>query len=393
MSTEAMVLRIRRLIGEEAAYLIPSNSIAMTKLNPSRSSEGHVATIVNGRAAWAEPTVTEAEIDAEVAALEAADSVLQGNIDTEAGTRAAADSALDVRLDVLEAIDYATQAELDTHKTSTDHDGRYYTEAEVDAFIAGRASDAELTALQAEVDADEAALAAHIADTTDAHAGSAITNTPAGTIAATTVQAAINELDTDKATTGSVTTVQTNLDNHISDSSDAHAASAITASSTTLVGVATDVQGVLEELDNGIADHLADTSAAHAASAISADSTTLVGTGTDVQAVFEELDNAIASLVIKDGRTVTPIKTAAYNAVIGNLVRCDPSGGAFGVALPADHSAGDTIVVKNTTSSTNTITISTIDSDLIDTAASTTITTGFGCKTFVSDGSNWMFVT
>lgn len=41
-------------------------------------------------------------------------------------------------------------------------------------------------------------LAAHIADTLDAHAASAITNTPAGSIAATTVQAAINELDTDK---------------------------------------------------------------------------------------------------------------------------------------------------------------------------------------------------
>jgi hypothetical protein len=39
----------------------------------------------------------------------------------------------------------------------------------------------------------------HIADTTDAHAASAITNTPAGTIAATTVQAAIDELDTEKA--------------------------------------------------------------------------------------------------------------------------------------------------------------------------------------------------
>ncbi len=41
-------------------------------------------------------------------------------------------------------------------------------------------------------------LAAHMGDTTDAHPASAITNTPAGSIAATTVQAAINELDTEK---------------------------------------------------------------------------------------------------------------------------------------------------------------------------------------------------
>jgi len=41
----------------------------------------------------------------------------------------------------------------------------------------------------------------HIADTTDAHAASAITNTPAGSIAATTVQTALNELDTEKLST------------------------------------------------------------------------------------------------------------------------------------------------------------------------------------------------
>lgn len=43
---------------------------------------------------------------------------------------------------------------------------------------------------------------AHISDGTDAHAATAITNTPAGNIAATTVQAAINELDSEKSATG-----------------------------------------------------------------------------------------------------------------------------------------------------------------------------------------------
>jgi hypothetical protein len=42
-------------------------------------------------------------------------------------------------------------------------------------------------------------LAAHTGDSADAHAASAITNTAAGNIVATTVQAAINELDTEKA--------------------------------------------------------------------------------------------------------------------------------------------------------------------------------------------------
>lgn len=42
-------------------------------------------------------------------------------------------------------------------------------------------------------------LTAHVDDTTAAHAASAIVNTPAGNIVATTVQAALNELDSEKA--------------------------------------------------------------------------------------------------------------------------------------------------------------------------------------------------
>jgi hypothetical protein len=47
-------------------------------------------------------------------------------------------------------------------------------------------------------------LTAHIDDTTAAHAATAISNTPAGGIAATTVQAAINELDSEKANDNTV---------------------------------------------------------------------------------------------------------------------------------------------------------------------------------------------
>ncbi len=69
-----------------------------------------------------------------------------------------------------------------------------------------------------DIDTVIAALAAHIGDTTAAHAGSAISFTPAGTIAATEVQSAIEEVATEAAT---------NLSNHIGDTTDAHAASAI----------------------------------------------------------------------------------------------------------------------------------------------------------------------
>jgi hypothetical protein len=49
------------------------------------------------------------------------------------------------------------------------------------------------------------------------------------------------------------------------------------------------------ELAGAVAAHEADTSAVHAASSIAASSTTLVGTATDVQGVLEELDDAVAT--------------------------------------------------------------------------------------------------
>lgn len=58
-----------------------------------------------------------------------------------------------------------------------------------------------LAELQADAEADATALADHLADTSDAHDASAISNVPAGNIAATTVQAAIDELDSEKLST------------------------------------------------------------------------------------------------------------------------------------------------------------------------------------------------
>jgi hypothetical protein len=148
-------------------------------------------------------------------------------------------------------------------------------------------------AVQAAAEATAAgALATHAADTTSVHG---IADTSALALTANAVM--------DGDTAGGVLSgtypspgfaadmaTQAELDAHVSDSSAAHAASAISADSTTLVGTATDVQGVLEELDNGIADHLADSSAAHAATAISF---TPAGTiaATDVQAAIEEVAN------------------------------------------------------------------------------------------------------
>ncbi len=93
----------------------------------------------------------------------------------------------------------------------------------------------------------QAALDAHINDVADAHDASAISNIPSGNLAATDVQAALNELQSDIDTRAT----QTALNDHINDTVDAHDASAI---SNVPAGnlAATDVQAALNELQSDI---------------------------------------------------------------------------------------------------------------------------------------------
>jgi len=75
-----------------------------------------------------------------------------------------------------------------TASIETQAPSRLATEADVNVVSAALLS---ITTLNAGATSD------HIADTADAHAASAITNTPAGNLAATEVQAALDELQTD----------------------------------------------------------------------------------------------------------------------------------------------------------------------------------------------------
>ena len=180
------------------------------------------------------------------------------------------------------------------------------------------------------------ALQAHEADTAAAHAATAISYAGSTNLSATTVEAGLDELDTEKASTGSVTTVQTNLDNHTGDTTAAHAASAISyAGSTNLA--ADDVEEALDELDaeklaastytagdvlsklltvdgggsgldadlldgnssahfataSSVSDHLADTSDAHDASAISILDSANQYTATDAEGALAEVLDAL----------------------------------------------------------------------------------------------------
>ncbi len=103
------------------------------------------------------------------------------------------------------------------------------------------------SSVQDQIDAAQLTIDNHISDISDAHAGTAITNTPSGNLAATTVQAALNELQTDVDSRATATSVS----DHLADTTDAHAASAITNTATGNLA-ATTVQAALNELQSDI---------------------------------------------------------------------------------------------------------------------------------------------
>lgn len=91
---------------------------------------------------------------------------------------------------------------------------------------------------------------------------------------------------------------------HEADTSDAHAASAVSILDTAGDFTATDVEGALAELQSDAEAHLADSSDAHDASAISITDSGGYFTGTDVEAALQELGAASGgggmSLIVKD---------------------------------------------------------------------------------------------
>lgn len=123
-------------------------------------------------------------------------------------------------------------------------------------------------------------------------ASNTITTAASGNLAATELNAALAELQTDIDTRATATA----LNDHLADTADAHDASAISITAITNV-VATDVQGALAEIQadvdtratsTALNDHLADTTDAHDASAISVSAVTNL-TATDVQGAIAEL--------------------------------------------------------------------------------------------------------
>jgi len=119
--------------------------------------------------------------------------------------------------------------------------------------------------------ATSAALTSHTGAAVGAHAASAISSVAAGNLAATNVQSALNELQSDidtRATTAAMTagdsTVATNaataLSNHTGNATNAHAASAITSVASGNLA-ATTVQAALDELQTDVDGRVAKSTA------------------------------------------------------------------------------------------------------------------------------------
>lgn len=112
---------------------------------------------------------------------------------------------------------------------------------------------------QTQLTTNATAISDHLADATDAHDASAISSVAAGNLAATDVQGALNELQSDIDTRATATSVS----DHIGDTTAVHAASAISFSAVGTIA-ATDAQTAIAEVAtdaaSALSTHESDTS-------------------------------------------------------------------------------------------------------------------------------------
>jgi len=241
------------------------------------------------------------ELANQAALLAAAGAAAASHV--HAGEDITSGTVADARIAATITRDSELTAAISAHEAAGDPHPTYTTAAEVVTAILAAIAAADGAGLS---DNGSGVLAVNVDDSTIEISGDALRVKDGGITAA--------KVAADVAT-------QAELDAHVNDATAAHAASAISASSATLSGTGTDVQAVLEELDNllddhsarhenggademsiagldgtptELANHLADATDAHAATAISVLDTGGNFTGTEVETVLAELSDAIS---------------------------------------------------------------------------------------------------
>jgi hypothetical protein len=162
----------------------------------------------------------------------------------------------------------------------------FVTETQIDSLVTNVAN---------AVKANTTAINNHLSDATDAHDASAISVADAATqLTATDVEAALAEI-MDYAQTK---TDDSALTTHLGDTTDAHDASAISIVDAGTKYTATEVEAALQEVKTiadaaatgtALSNHISDSSAAHAASAVSVADAGGHLTATDVEAALAEI--------------------------------------------------------------------------------------------------------
>jgi hypothetical protein len=240
------------------------------------------------------------------------DNLKAGVLNTSGTLTGASDlqvpSALAVKT-YADAVATTAQTNLDNHinDLSDAHDA-----SAISNVPAGTIAATDVQTAINELDGD---IQGHITDAVDAHDASAISVVPTGNLASTEVQAALVELQTD------IDTNATNLSNHLSDAVDAHDASAISNIPAGTIA-ATDVQAAINELDGDIQAHITDTTDAHDASAISVVPTGNL-TSTDVQAALVEIQTQVDTLT---GDVTGPVSStdnavARFDGTTGKIIQ------------------------------------------------------------------------
>ena len=166
------VKTIEQVIREQGGQQLPPGSVPEDRVAPS-TTEGDVQVTEQGKTQWTASENLSGVITArDEAASAAADA---------ATAQAAADAA--------QADADTVAGDLSAHITDTTaHPAAYITVTDAMAYYAAtNVEDALEEAAEAILD--------HVNDTTSAHLASAIENVPSGNVSATTVQAAINEID------------------------------------------------------------------------------------------------------------------------------------------------------------------------------------------------------